>query len=90
MKRLLDLAIALPVVIFILPFTSVLVWLIHRAYSPGPLFFKQVRNGMLGRPFKIYKYRTMHARHNDDEARQASKNDARIFPGGHWLAATEH
>ena len=84
LKRLLDLAVSLPVVIFILPFTSALVWLIHRANSPGPLFFKQVRNGMLGRPFRIYKYRTMHA-HVDNEGRQASRNDARIFPGGNWL-----
>lgn len=87
-KRLLDIAIALPVVLLILPFTSVFVWLLQRITSPGPLFFIQVRNGMLGRPFKIYKYRTMHA-HNgsdsDDEIRQASKNDARIFPGGNWL-----
>ena len=83
-KRLLDLAIALPVVVLILPFTSLLVWLIHRMHSPGPLFFKQMRNGMLGRPFKIYKYRTMHV-HNDNEARQASRNDSRIFPGGDWL-----
>lgn len=84
LKRLLDLAVALPVVIFILPFTSALVWLIHRAQSRGPLFFKQMRNGMLGRPFKIYKYRTMHA-DNDCEARQASPHDERIFSGGHWL-----
>ena len=83
-KRLLDLAVSLPVVIIILPFMSVLIWLIHRANTPGPLFFKQVRNGMLGRPFKIYKYRTMYA-HSDNEERQTSRNDARIFPGGNWL-----
>lgn len=83
-KRLLDLAVAIPVVILVLPFTSVLVWLIHLAFSPGPLFFKQVRNGMLGRPFRIYKYRTMH-KDNDNETRQASKNDSRIFRGGDWL-----
>jgi putative colanic acid biosynthesis UDP-glucose lipid carrier transferase len=83
-KRLLDLSVAIPVVLFVLPFTSILVWLIHLIFSPGPLFFKQVRNGMLGRPFTIYKYRTMHA-HNDSEARQASRNDERVFRGGDWL-----
>jgi exopolysaccharide biosynthesis polyprenyl glycosylphosphotransferase len=84
-KRLLDLALAIPVVIFILPFTSLLVWLIHRACSPGPLLFQQVRNGMLGRPFTIYKYRTMHQNDKNDDSRQATKNDPRIFPGGRWL-----
>jgi putative colanic acid biosynthesis UDP-glucose lipid carrier transferase len=83
-KRLLDLAVAIPVVIFILPFTSLLVWIMQLIFSPGPLFFKQVRNGMLGKPFKIYKYRTMQV-HNDNENRQASKNDSRIYPGGDWL-----
>jgi exopolysaccharide biosynthesis polyprenyl glycosylphosphotransferase len=83
-KRLLDLAVAIPVVLFILPFTNFLVWLIHLFFSPGPLFFKQVRNGMLGRPFIIYKYRTMHV-HDDSDGRQASRNDPRIFRGGGWL-----
>ncbi len=83
-KRLLDLAVAIPVVIFILPFTSLLVWVLQLIFSPGPLFFKQVRNGMLGKPFKIYKYRTMHI-HNDNENRQASRNDSRIFRCGDWL-----
>lgn len=84
LKRLLDLAVAIPVVLFILPFTHLLVWVLQSIFSPGPLFFKQARNGMLGRPFIIYKYRTMHV-HNDDEARQASRNDKRIYPGGDWL-----
>lgn len=84
LKRLLDLAVAIPVVLFILPFTHLLVWVLQSIFSPGPLFFKQARNGMLGRPFIIYKYRTMHV-HNDDEARQASRNDNRIYPGGDWL-----
>jgi putative colanic acid biosynthesis UDP-glucose lipid carrier transferase len=83
-KRLLDLAVAIPVVIFILPFTSLLVWVLQLIFSPGPLLFKQVRNGMLGKPFKIYKYRTMHV-HNDNENRQASRNDSRIFRCGDWL-----
>jgi exopolysaccharide biosynthesis polyprenyl glycosylphosphotransferase len=83
-KRVFDLAVAVPVIVFILPITSIAVWLLQRRYSPGPLFFKQVRNGMLGRPFEIYKYRTMYD-HNESETRQASKNDERIFPGGDWL-----
>jgi putative colanic acid biosynthesis UDP-glucose lipid carrier transferase len=83
-KRLMDLAIALPVVLFILPFTSLLVYLCHRLQAPGPLLYKQKRSGLLGRTFMIYKYRTMYV-NNDNEARQASKNDRRIFPLGVWL-----
>jgi len=83
-KRCLDIAVALPVVVLVLPFTNLLVWMLHRIYSPGPLFFRQSRNGMFGQPFKIYKYRSMHV-NNDNENRQAVKNDSRIFPAGVWL-----
>src|SRR5262245_2626517 len=68
-KRLLDLFVALPVVVLILPFTSILVWLIQRWQSPGPVFYLQSRTGMMNRPFGIYKYRTMHL-HHGEEARQ--------------------
>jgi exopolysaccharide biosynthesis polyprenyl glycosylphosphotransferase len=83
-KRMLDITVAALVVFLILPFTNLLVWVLHRIYSPGPLYYRQVRNGMLGRPFSIYKYRTMHV-DNDNEDRQAAKNDSRIFPAGAWL-----
>ena len=86
-KRLFDLAISLPVILFILPPVCLVVWCIHRLNSPGPLIFKQVRNGMLGRPFEIYKFRTMTIS-NDNADRQASKNDPRVFPGGGWLRHT--
>lgn len=84
LKRLLDLAVAVPVVILILPFSTLLVWLVHRLQSPGPVFFKQIRTGIMGQPFTIYKYRTMHLNHCN-EAKQASADDPRIFPAGRWL-----
>jgi exopolysaccharide biosynthesis polyprenyl glycosylphosphotransferase len=83
-KRLFDLAIAVPVVILVLPLATLVVAILQRFQSPGPVFFVQERNGMFGRPFKMLKYRTMHVNHNS-EARQASKNDARIYPAGKWL-----
>jgi exopolysaccharide biosynthesis polyprenyl glycosylphosphotransferase len=83
-KRLFDLMVALPVVLFILPFTTILVWILHRVQSPGPVFFKQQRTGMMGRPFTMLKYRSMHLNHNS-EAKQASKNDPRMFSAGKWL-----
>ncbi len=84
MKRILDFAVAIPVMLFVFPITTALVWALHRRQSPGPIFFKQARSGMMGRSFMIYKYRTMHTHHNT-EARQASRNDPRAFPAGRWL-----
>jgi putative colanic acid biosynthesis UDP-glucose lipid carrier transferase len=83
-KRLLDLAVAVPVVVLILPIATLMVRLLQRVQSPGPIFFAQTRIGIRGRPFRIYKYRTMRLDH-DNEALQASKDDPRVYPAGRWL-----
>ena len=84
LKRVMDLAIAIPAVIFVLPFTTALVWFVQRLQSPGPVFFCQERVGMMGESFKMFKYRTMQTNHGD-EAKQASTDDQRIYPAGRWL-----
>ena len=84
LKRVLDIAVALPVVIFILPPVSLFVLLAHRWQSPGPLFFRQRRSGFQNNPFEIIKFRTMHVA-NPDESLQATKGDPRVFSVGRWL-----
>jgi exopolysaccharide biosynthesis polyprenyl glycosylphosphotransferase len=84
LKRLFDLAIAIPVVAFILPLVALVVWFAQRAQAPGPLLFRQKRSGASGRLFDIYKFRTMVV-DNPDESRQASVDDPRIFAFGRWL-----
>lgn len=83
-KRLFDVAFASLVVVTILPVLCLLVSLIHRRYSPGPLLFKQSRVGRNGLPFQVYKFRSMHVK-NPDETQQATKGDLRIFKGGQFL-----
>lgn len=83
-KRSLDIAIALPVVLFILPPLALAVWLLQCWQSPGPLLFRQSRGGLRHRPFMMLKFRTMHV-DNPDEGQQATQGDARIYPGGRWL-----
>lgn len=83
-KRALDLAVALPVVLFILPPLMLVIWIVHRFQSRGPLFFLQTRAGIQNREFKIIKFRTMHM-DNPDEARQAVPGDVRVFRFGRWM-----
>jgi exopolysaccharide biosynthesis polyprenyl glycosylphosphotransferase len=83
-KRALDLAIAIPVMLFIFPIFTVIVWIGQRLQSPGPLFHVQTRAGMQNREFKIYKFRTMRPDH-EEVARQASDNDERVYPLGKWF-----
>lgn len=84
LKRLLDLAVATPVVVLVLPPLAVFVWAMQRLQSPGPLFYTQTRAGLQNCRFQIIKFRTMHLRHGN-EARQATREDCRIFPAGRWL-----
>lgn len=57
-KRGFDLAIALPAWMAIAPvccLVALAIWVVHGK----PVFFRQVRPGRYGRPFNIYKFRTM-------------------------------
>ncbi|TDU71380.1 putative colanic acid biosynthesis UDP-glucose lipid carrier transferase [Prosthecobacter fusiformis] len=87
LKRLLDMAIALPVCLFVLPPLTLLVWLVQRKQSPGPIFHRQMRSGLQNERFTLYKYRSMHVGHGT-ESQQASRSDSRIFPFGRWLRRT--
>lgn len=57
--------------------------------SPGPVFFKQQRNGWGGKPIRVLKFRSMVVHKEADGAvTQASKQDARITPLGAFLRRT--
>ena len=84
LKRIFDVIVASLVVFFLLPPMALVVWLIHRLQSPGPLFYRQARAGIQNRRFEIWKFRTMHTS-GGDATRQASLSDERIFPLGRLL-----
>jgi putative colanic acid biosynthesis UDP-glucose lipid carrier transferase len=86
-KRLLDLAIALPALLFFLPLL-LLVALAIRLDSTGPVLFHQKRLGQGGVPFAILKFRTMNVLEDGATIIQASKNDARITRVGRFLRIT--
>jgi lipopolysaccharide/colanic/teichoic acid biosynthesis glycosyltransferase len=87
MKRALDLVVALPVCLLVIPMLSVLFWIAQRIQSPGPLLYRQTRCGRRGQEFTIFKFRSMHVngRAPLDEARQAVRGDNRVFPMGAWM-----
>jgi lipopolysaccharide/colanic/teichoic acid biosynthesis glycosyltransferase len=68
-KRLLDLVITVPLLVFLGPFMLV-VALAIRLTSPGPALFRQSRIGLGERPFTMLKFRTM-ANGADDRVHQA-------------------
>ena len=58
MKQLFDLTIAVPSVIILSPLL-ILIGFMVRMRIGSPVLFRQVRPGLRGRPFIIYKFRTM-------------------------------
>ena len=87
LKRAMDIMISLLVVSLVLPPLAVLVAVMQRCQSPGPLFFLQTRAGRGSKPFRIIKFRTMCAK-NNRTARQATRNDERVYHFGRWLRRT--
>jgi exopolysaccharide biosynthesis polyprenyl glycosylphosphotransferase len=87
LKRLLDIAVSLPVVVLILPPLTLGVWLGQRLQAPGPVFFNRPRGGQQRREFPMLKYRSMYV-DNPDVAKQATARDDRIFPFGRFLRKT--
>ncbi|GJG86398.1 polyprenyl glycosylphosphotransferase [Gemmatimonadetes bacterium T265] len=98
-KRAFDLALATAGLVALSPALLALAALV-RATSRGPAVYRQVRVGEGGRPFKMYKFRSMVA---DADARRAAldaqniygdgrlfkvKNDPRVTPLGRVLRAT--
>ena len=83
-KRAIDLAIALPVMLFIFSVVAAVVFIAQRLQSPGPLFHVQKRAGMQNRQFKIYKFRTMRP-DKGELSRQARPEDERVYPLGKWF-----
>ena len=57
--------------------------------SPGPIYFKQKRNGWNGSVINVYKFRSMYLHQEDDgQVTQATKGDPRITPLGRFLRRT--
>jgi len=86
-KRLLDICLALPVCLFVLPALCLFVWVMQRSQAPGPLFFNRPRGGMNRQPFNMFKFRSMYAADHDITI-QATAADSRIFGFGKIMRKT--
>jgi sugar transferase (PEP-CTERM system associated) len=64
------------------------VMLAVRLSSSGPIFFRQVRVGMGGRNFTVYKFRTMRTDAEVAGAKWASKDDPRATRVGRFMRKT--
>ncbi|MBY5591213.1 exopolysaccharide biosynthesis UDP-galactose-lipid carrier transferase [Rhizobium leguminosarum] len=102
-RRILDLAIAIPASIVVAPFIAIAAAAIY-AIDPGPVFFRHTREGRSGKPVHVLKLRTMYqdaeqrleAVFRDDPNMRAEwlshfklKDDPRVLPViGHMLRSS--
>jgi len=83
-KRMMDIAISLPVVVLMIPPLYILVWFMQRCQAPGPVFFARPRGGLNRKEFKMFKFRSMYSADHDIN-RQATEGDSRVYPFGQFL-----
>ena len=76
-KRITDVGFSALILLLLLPLL-VLIALVVKLSSPGPIIFKQRRYGLDGREIAVYKFRTMRVTEDGAQIRQASKTDSRI------------
>jgi len=79
--------IALPVFLII----TLIISIVIKVSSPGPVFFKQTRIGYRGKEFTLYKFRTMKVREKKETKEKSrenlitNENDNRIIFSGRFL-----
>ena len=84
LKRMADLVVAGGLLLLSIPFVglaALLIWLEDR----GPVLYVQWRSGWLGRPFRVFKLRTMSVQPANAPALWTQPGDQRITRVGLWL-----
>jgi exopolysaccharide biosynthesis polyprenyl glycosylphosphotransferase len=83
-KRLGDVVVASTLLVLTLPLV-LLSGLLIRLEEKGPVLYSQIRTGLYGQPFKIWKLRSMRLGAEKQGIQWASRNDPRVTMVGKWL-----
>lgn len=83
-KRIFDLLVAIPGLLFFSPLFLIIACAI-KLDSVGPVFYKAARIGLHGKPFKMYKFRSMVIEAEMKGGSSTAENDVRITRVGRYL-----
>ena len=87
-KRLIDIIGSIIALILFSPIMLIVAILVKKS-SPGPIIFAQERIGLGNKPFKMYKFRSMGVQDPKKEAKEwTTKNDVRVTPVGRVIRKT--
>ena len=84
LKRVVDVVISVFALALLSPL-MVVVAIAIKLDSDGPVLFRQTRHGFNGKPFGIYKFRSMRVMEDGDFVRQAQRQDDRVTRVGYWI-----
>ena len=87
LKRIFDISFSVFVCLFILSWLIPILWVLVKLESKGPLVFKQGREGLNGKEFICYKFRSMRINKESNKI-HATKNDVRVTKLGAFLRKT--
>ena len=83
-KHFIDKILSLLVLILFFPLFAYLAYRVKKD-SPGRIFFRQERIGYMGKPFMIYKFRTMYMDAETGTPRLSDEDDDRVTPFGRFM-----
>ena len=86
-KRVFDIIFALLVIIFILSWLSVILFILIKLESKGPLLYKHKRNGINYKEFVCYKFRSLKS-NIEEKGTYVTQNDNRVTKLGKFLRKT--
>ncbi len=86
-KRISDIVLSSIILVLISPILLALAIGVKLS-SPGPVLFKQYRYGLDGSKILVYKFRSMKMHKEEGFVKQATKDDDRITPFGHFIRKT--
>ena len=86
-KRLFDIVFSSLIIVFVLSWISIILFVLIKLESKGPLIFKQLRDGLNGKQFYCYKFRSMRENIYTNKE-QVTKNDPRITRIGKFIRKT--
>ena len=85
LKRVFDVVVSATALVVLAPVMGLIALAVWRTMG-RPVLFRHVRPGLHGKPFVMYKFRTM--RDLRDAAGELLPDETRLTPFGRWLRAT--
>ncbi|SHK55512.1 exopolysaccharide biosynthesis polyprenyl glycosylphosphotransferase [Pseudonocardia thermophila] len=87
LKRVIDVVVSAIALVLVSPVLAVIAIAVRRETGPG-IIFKQERIGLHGKPFTLYKFRSLRLADGEGDVRWNIDTDSRLGPVGRFIRAT--